>query len=374
MLRLASTVLCLFQPALGLIEEIVTPDMFKTSVFGAERTLDLPEDHFPSAKQLQDEESKSYEACEHGWFTSCVEDAQLHYRKWLPKGKPKAIVVHMHGIQAHSGNGCGYEDRKIGSALRAEAFNKAGYAVYAHDMYGHGFSEGTRWLVPGSWKNNLGDYCKFVNIVADEHDDNIPIFLMGESYGSCLTIHLARQFQDRPETGPKNFDSIIVTASAIDADLPPYPVRFVLRNLLAPVFPRWTPFFMPNPVSSDRIWKDPKVLAFNTDPKRTCTKISTSGDAFRLGTGANLLDAIIDVKYKAIPGMKVPFCLIHGTEDAACPISGAEYFYETADTPAADRELNKLEGAYHDLFADPASSEVVQTSLNWIKKRLEATK
>jgi alpha-beta hydrolase superfamily lysophospholipase len=206
--------------------------MVQRKIFGVERNIEIPDDVFPTAEELETMEGYLGPNSEHGWFDSNYKSAKLHYRKWLPDKKPRAIIVYAHGIQSHIGSAHVFPDgRKINAALRVEAFNKAGFAVYGHDIYGHGFSEGKRWFIPESYKTtNLKDYCKFVNLVANENDDDVPIFLMGESYGSCLSIHLARQFQDMPETGPKNFDSVVLTAAAIDADLPPFPVRFVLQQ------------------------------------------------------------------------------------------------------------------------------------------------
>ena len=242
------------------VHAVALSSISKKSIFGVERAIDIPNDIFPTPDELKRMDEQQGAPFQRGWFDSCYKGAKLHYRKWLPETKPKAIIVFAHGIQTHGGNGMVLDDgHRTDSSLRSHEFTKAGYAVYAHDMYAHGFSEGTRWLIPQSWKNNLADYCTFVNMVAAEHEPDIPIILMGESYGSCLTIHLARQFQDQPDTGPPNFDSVILCGSAIDADLPPLPVRLVLRRLLAPLFPKWTPFFMPNPVSADRIWRDETI-------------------------------------------------------------------------------------------------------------------
>jgi alpha-beta hydrolase superfamily lysophospholipase len=131
---------------------------------------------------------------------------------------------------SHGGKACVLKDgRKLNTSLVADTFMKEGYAFYAFDLYGHGFSEGTRLLIPGTWKTNFDDYRHFCNLVASLHDDNIPLFLMGESYGCTLTIHVAKHFQENPSSGPKSFDSIILTAPAIIGDLP---VRLDVLELL----------------------------------------------------------------------------------------------------------------------------------------------
>lgn len=342
-------------------------------VFGVERKILISKQISLEEDEIKPVEERLGDNCEHGWFDSCFEATKLHYRKWLPHGgkPPKAVVIFAHGIHGHSGNALVMPDgRKFSLALQTEKFNQEGYAVYAHDIYGHGFSEGTRFLIPKSYKTNLTDYVNFVNLVAKEHDSNIPIFLMGESYGSCLSIHVARQFQDNPESGPKNFDSVILSAPAIVGDLPPYPVVFTLRYIAAPLFPEWVPFFMPNPVSPGRIWRDKEILERKMSDPQEKLELCRGGKPFRLGTAVNLLNALDDVRDKAIPGFNVPFCILHGTEDAACPIEGAEFLWANAATPKTECEYHRLDGYYHDLFCDPKADVPMKITLDWIKKRL----
>jgi alpha-beta hydrolase superfamily lysophospholipase len=229
--------------------------MVKHTVFGVERDIDISKDDFPTPQEIEKLEAAfgGDTECEHGWFDSVYEGAKLHYRKKLPsstKKPPKAIVCWMHGIQAHGGNGDILKDgRKIEKAFLAESFNKEGFAFYAHDKYGHGYSEGTRRWIPNSYETNVQDFESLIRLAVAENgnDENIPVFLGAESYGCTVTIHVARRFQDDPSRGPKNFKGILLTAPAIIAELPPQPVFFLLKSVLAPLFPKWAPFFMPNP-------------------------------------------------------------------------------------------------------------------------------
>lgn len=132
----------------------------KYKLWGKEVEIDIPSDVFPTSAELQAKED-TMPGCQHGWFQSCC-GLQLHYRKFLPpKGTPiKGLVVFQHGIQTHSGKSYLLENgRKLNMALRSEELLKAGYALYALDMLGHGFSEGDRWYVP-DWK-----VCKSVLVV-----------------------------------------------------------------------------------------------------------------------------------------------------------------------------------------------------------------
>lgn len=343
-------------------------------VFGAKRAIDVPPEVFVTPEEIQEKEDLM-PGCEHGWFPSNADDgSQLHYRKWMPDSKkPKAIVVFTHGIQAHSGQAyCKTDGSKLNLPLLCERFVKEqGYALYAHDMYGHGFSEGKRWLIPKSWENNKKDCLEFVRIVCSQNDPSTPLFLMGESYGSNISLHVARHFQDFPSEAPANFRGTIVLAPAIQGDLPPYPVYFVLRYLLAPLWPSWRPFFMPNPISADRIWRDPEVLAMRTTPRNRECQLGGSGIPFRLGTALNLVLAMERVRTHVLPGYTTPFCIFHGTDDYGVPIAGSELMWEAATTPPDQRAFHKVENAYHDLLSDPEREFVVKEACAWIAKQMD---
>ena len=276
------------------------PVVSKKHIFGVDRAIDIPSDVFPSETALAELE-RGMEGCEHGWMESCFEQAQLHYRKWLPasgtatttKKKPKGVVLWLHGIAAHSGRSLILDDddddnkhRKLGMALQKEAWLKEGYALYALDFYGHGYSEGCRWFVP-NFEVNRDDIIAFTKLVASEHDETTPMFLTAESYGSCLTLHVAKYFQEHPDEAPRGFDSIILHAPAIiPPDLPPKPIVSLL-TALSRSYPTWIPFFMPNPVSTKRIWRDPKVFSIFDSHERRTMRIEGGGKPFRLATIKN---------------------------------------------------------------------------------------
>lgn len=84
---------------------------------------------------------------------------------------------------------------------------------------------------------------------------------------------------------------------------------------------------MPNPISNDRIWRDPKIIEWREEKQLVARGIDGGGVPFRLGTAANLLSALEAVREEAIPGFKMPFCIVHGTEDAGVPIEGSDLMW-----------------------------------------------
>lgn len=339
----------------------------KYTLWGKDVELDIPKEAFPTDAEIQAMEDALPECQQHGWFES--NGAQLHYRKFMPPEQPRGVVVYQHGILAHTGNAFILNDgRKVNSALMADSFNKAGYALYALDMLGHGFSEGLRWFVP-DWKVNRDDLDNFTRFVASENP-GIPLFLFGESYGSTTALHLARKWQDS-DNAPEKFAGVVVIAPAIVSDMPPYPVVFTLRYILAPIFPRWVPFFMPNPVSADRIWRETEVRDIHEDPRWLEMGLDGGGRPFRLRTAVSLTNALEVAREDTIPGLDVPFCAIHGTNDVAVPVEGTDMLEQMAATPVEDRAVYRIDGAFHDLLSDPKSQEVMGYIIKFINDRAE---
>ena len=340
----------------------------KYTLWGEQVELDIPKEVFPTDTELQAMED-TMPGCQHGWFESSC-GLQLHYRKFLPKGKPKGVVVYQHGIQTHSGKAFILKEsgRKLNMALMSEALLKAGYALYALDMLGHGYSEGDRWYVP-DWVINRDDLDNFARFVSAKHE-GVPLFLQGESYGGTLVLHVAKKWQLLSNNAPEEFAGILLSGPAITADVPPYPIYVVLRYILAPAFPKWIPFFMPNPISPDRIWVDKQVRALHVAPRAKEMGIDGSGRPFRLGTAVNMLNALELVRSSVIPGLTVPFCAIHGAKDAGVPVEGTDYLNEIAATAEEARAYYRLEEAYHDLLGDPVAEKTMEYMIAYMNGQI----
>lgn len=308
---------------------------------------------------------------QHGWFESCDNGQKLHYVSWLPSGEVRGVLVFVHGIKTMCWRGTVIDGRKLSISLVVDECLKKGIAVYAFDLLGHGFSEGPRFLVT-NWKDNMEDVIRFCHLASSKHSKDIPLFLSGESYGGALAVHTARQFQDNPEKKPSNFDSLLLTAPFIEGDIPGFPVYHILRYVLAPLFPRWMPFFMPNPVTPDRVWRDKRVLKERIDPRYLQMGIDGAGQTFRLGTALNMVLVMDEIQSKAVPGLNVPFCTIHGTDDLGVPIEGSKRLMDQSATPAEDKEMHSMEGVYHDMFTDFKAEECIGHWMKFIEKRIKA--
>ena len=259
-------------------------------------------------------------------------------------------------------------------AVRDRVVQQAGYALYCFDMTGHGYSEGSRFLVNDSV---VQDYLNFVQLVVGFHDPDTPLFLMGESFGGNLTLQVARHYQDHPNDKPRGFQGIILVAAAIYGYQFFFPVDVALKYFITPFIPRFRPpTFIPNPVAPALLWRDPEVLYLNSQEKRVTEMwLEPAERHSNLKTSSTLIEAMKTVRNHCVPGFRLPFCILHGTSDRAVPIAESlEYFVETVETLPADRAVKRVGGAYHDLLGDPTAEENLDFVLGWIKQRLQVAK
>lgn len=111
------------------------------------------------------------------WFKD-KDDVDIFVYRWLPEGKPKAVVQIAHGAAEH-----GARYAHVGKALA-----DAGYAVYANDHRGHG-KTGQKFgelgdLGPGGWNSTVRVLKELTDIIKEEHQE-IPVFLLGHSWGAA---------------------------------------------------------------------------------------------------------------------------------------------------------------------------------------------
>mmetsp|Transcript_10720 Transcript_10720/g.16173 ORF Transcript_10720/g.16173 Transcript_10720/m.16173 type:complete len:343 (-) Transcript_10720:934-1962(-) len=340
--------------------------VFKTTLWNTPVELDLDKETFPTDEEIKATDELLFNP-EHGFFEEANHGLKLHFQKWLPIGEPKGICVFHHGIQANGSLACKINGEIFKVACMAKSMREAGYILYSLDMLGHGFSEGKRFYIPDAdWTINRDDLASFVQHIYK--NSNLPLFLSGESYGACLTIHVARQWMEAPDQGPSNFKGICLLAPAIIADLPPPPIVAFL-TVLANNFPTHTPFFMPNPVSADRIWDNVDVANEFTSDRRREMQLSAGGKKLCLGTALGVVNALETVREVAIPGLNVPFYVGHGTKDYGVPMAGTEYLLEHASTPEEDRCVDIIENAYHDLLSSEAREKILDSIINWMNNR-----
>ena len=258
-------------------------------------------------------------------------------RAWMPRqGKPRAVMILIHGFNAHSGY----------MQWPAEQFAASGFAAYALDLRGRGKSEGERFYVE-NFEDYLGDVDKLVGIARAENP-GIPIYVLGHSAGGVIATSYVFEHQ-------QEIAGLICESFAYDVGLPDA-VSFILKGL-SHLTPHLHVFTLKNEIFS----RDPKaVAAMNNDPL-------IANESQPAETAAEMLKAA-DRLTTNFPKFMVPVFIIHGTADKATQPAGSQHFFDAAGS--ADKTLKLYEGHFHDLLADIGKEEVMADILAWIDKRL----
>jgi len=263
---------------------------------------------------------------------------KISTRSWAPESNARAIIILVHGFNAHSGY----------MVWPAEQFAAAGFAVHALDHRGRGKSEGERFYVE-EFSDFLTDVHSLVEI-ARAQNPGLPVYILGHSAGGVIASSYVFEHQDE-------IAGLICESFAFDVGLP-HLVQLALQGLshLAPhlhVFTLNNADFSRDPAAVEKMNTDP-LIAKESQPAETASELLKAAERLKLN----------------MPQFRVPVFIIHGTEDKATRPAGSQYFYDNAGSE--DKTLKLYEGHYHDLLADIGKEIVMADIQAWIEERLPA--
>ncbi len=263
---------------------------------------------------------------------------KIHTRQWDPEGSPRAVMILIHGFNAHSGY----------MVWPGEQFAAKGFAAYALDLRGRGNSDGDRFYVE-EFSDYLGDVDKLVNIARSEHP-GLPVYVLGHSAGGVIATSYVYEHQDE-------IAGLICESFAFDVGLP-HLVQLALQGLshLTPhlhVFSLNNAEFSRDPAHVERMNSDP-LIAKESQPAETASEMLKAAERLK----------------EHMPTFTVPVFIIHGTEDKATRPAGSQYFYDHSGS--SDKTLKLYEGHFHDLLADTDKEMVMADIQNWLGERIPA--
>lgn len=257
-------------------------------------------------------------------------------RSWTPAGDPRAVVVLIHGFNAHSGY----------MVWPAEQLVAEGFAAYTLDLRGRGKSEGERFYVE-EFSEYLGDVDKLVNIARTENP-GLPVYVIGHSAGGVIATSYVYEHQDE-------IAGLVCHSFAFDVGIPN--VAALVIKGISHIAPHVHLFTLKNADFS----RDPSAVdAMNNDPL-------IKDESQPAETGAELLKAAERLR-ENFPNFRVPVFIIHGTADKATMPAGSQYFYDHAGSE--DKTLKLYEGHFHDLLNDLDRDIVMSDIKSWIDARL----
>ncbi|RZI75303.1 MAG: alpha/beta hydrolase [Variovorax sp.] len=258
----------------------------------------------------------------------------LALREWTVKGgAPRAIVQIVHGLGEHMGR---YDHV-------AQRLNSWGFAVRAHDHYGHGRSSGARGGLPSTLRL-VDDLAAVVDETRRVRPEEVPLILFGHSLGGLVAASLVAR-DVRP------VDALVLSSPGLDPGLD------AVQKMLLAVLPRVAPNLrVGNGIDSDDISHDRSVVqAYRDDPlnhDRICGRLAR----FLSEEGA--------VAQAAAPRWQVPTLLLYAGADKLVEPAASAAFAEAA--PAGVVSAICFDGLFHEIFNEQDPEPVFAALCGWL--------
>lgn len=171
-----------------------------------------------------------------------ADGTKLHLHTWRGSASPKAEVLIVHGYAEHGGR---YQEL-------ARYLARAGLAVSALDLRGHGRSEGQRGYI-----ESFDDYHADLAAALATLASGRPHFLLAHSMGALLSFDFVAR--SRPSLA-----GLVVTNPYLALTTAPPQSKLVLGKVAARLLPRLS---LPSGLSPESMSRDPAcVAAYGSDP------------------------------------------------------------------------------------------------------------
>ena len=267
--------------------------------------------------------------------------ARLPLRAWLPKEKPRAVILALHGFNDYS-NAFAGPGRKLAHH---------GIATFAYDQRGFGRAPGRgRWA--GAWRldADLADVSRLLRA----RYPGVPLYILGESMGGAVVITAVAGSAGAPKPV---CDGIVLVAPAVWGRATMGVVERVglwAGNALIPAVTVTGRGL--NITPSDN---GPMLRALAADPlviKET-----------RIDTIKGLVD-LMDLALASAPRLKgVPMMLLYGQHDEIVPHMPTRLFITRLPPPQrSDSRIALYEHGYHMLLRDRDAASVIDDVAAWL--------
>jgi alpha-beta hydrolase superfamily lysophospholipase len=262
----------------------------------------------------------------------------IFVRAWAAP-EPERIVVCVQGLGGHGGY----------YAELAEQLGKAGTALVAPDLRGHGHSDGRRGDID-RFERYLEDIQTAV-IWARERWPRKPLIILGESMGASIAIQYTIQANQRHESAPAG---LILLAPVLRPAIQPTfseAARFLRSLFLYPTRPT-----MPTSGREELGCRD---AAFNARLRADPLFVRHVSVRF-----LNTLTLWLWRTRRKANQIALPLLVIRGEQDRVAHPAGTAAFYRRVR--AIKRSFLLIPEAYHCLLYDPMTPAVVDALNSWL--------
>lgn len=280
-----------------------------------------------------------------GVFT--VQDgAQLPYRRWSPQGRPKAVIIAVHG----------FNDSSASWRLAGPWWAEQGVEVWAYDQRGFGGAPNRgQWSDPELSREDL----RTVTALIRQQRPDARIAIMGESMGGALGI------------------------TAFASERPPQADALIL---LAPAVWGWS---SQNLLNRTALWTAAHALGARAiePPEFAVQRIRPSDNTIELLRNSRDPNFIIKTRFDSLHGLvnlmeegsrdlgrvRVPTLLAYGARDTVVPRKAMKLALQRAGS-AANLETAYYPEGWHILNRDLAAEVIFTDVLAWLEGRERPSK
>jgi acylglycerol lipase len=288
----------------------------------------------PVAPELTDASTGS------GFFIA-ADGARLPLRLWAPEGKPKAVVLALHGMN----------DYANAFAAVGEALAKVGIATYAYDQRGFGQAPlRGRWSGIGPMTDDVATASRLLR----RRYPGVALYLLGESMGGSVAIAAVTGAAGAPRP---DCDGVILAAPAVwGRDT----MTAIERAAL------WTSYqlFPDLALTGQGLHITPSD---NIEMLRALSRDPLVIKETRIDTIKGLVD-LMDAALAGGPAIDKPMLLLYGARDEIVPKVPTEIWVDNLPYRARmTRKLAWYDHGYHMLLRDLEAPMVWRDVASWIE-------
>lgn len=262
--------------------------------------------------------------------------------KWECEGKPKGVVVMVHGALEHHG--------RYGWLI--EQWRQNGFHVVMGDLPGQGMTSRAK-------RGHIASFSEYTREVADwvaaAFQFDVPVFLLGHSMGALIVV---RYLQEQ-ETAPEIAGVILSSPLFKLKHAPPKHVNVVTHGLNA-VTPSLK---FDSGLTSEMATRNEDVWAFDRDDALFVRKVSV-----------RWYREVVQAIKTAVAGAEqlpdIPFLVMQAGDDRITDGSAVRPFVKKLDV--SELQFKEWPGLYHEIFNEPERADVFQYTLDFVCNRLRA--
>ncbi|XP_078066313.1 monoglyceride lipase-like [Mustelus asterias] len=271
-------------------------------------------------------------------------NADGHYlfcRYWSPKTQPRALMMLIHNGGDHSGR----------YTQIVSLFLKKSLFVFAHDLIGHGQSEGDRLYID-DFRIYVRDCVQHLDMMKRKFP-LLNIYIFAVSMGALIATNVVHE---RPsDIAGLIFIAPLVLMNPESAT----PVKMIFSKLVNHLLPR-APLGYIDPRLTSR--NEGQVKAYINDPLNCHVPV-------RVRFAFEVLHALSKIE-KIFPSITMPLLILHGEQDKLSDIRGSYIMY--GKVASTDKTFKVFNNCYHELQNEMPEIVVEVLSLidDWLEERL----